>query len=76
MRKMRSAPQGSTDEPRVVVSDILPANATAPGVAVPVAVVKFDRVNLRQGPGNRFPRDGEATQGETCAIVNRNQLGT
>ena len=63
-------------EPRVVASDIIPASATAPGVALPMAVVKFDRVNLRQGPGNRFPHDGQATQGETCVIVNRTELGT
>ena len=70
------APQNAATEPRVVASDIIPASATAPGVALPMAVVKFDRVNLRQGPGNRFPHDGQATQGETCVIVNRTEVGT
>ncbi len=68
--------RGDAGDPQVVAADIIPADTAAPGVALPTAVIKFDMVNLRQGPGNRFERSGQATLGETCVIVNRNPLET
>jgi hypothetical protein len=65
-----------TIDPQVVASDIIPADETAPGVALPLSVIKFDMVNLRQGPGNRFAHAGQATRNEACVIVNRNPLET
>jgi len=65
-----------TGGPEIVASDIIPADETAPGVALPLAVVKFDMVNLRQGPGNRFANAGQVTRNETCVIANRNPLET
>lgn len=61
-------------EPSIAVSDIIPAEQTAPGAGLPVAVVQFDVVNLRRGPGNRFPRGEQATDGQICVIVNRNSV--
>ncbi len=70
------APRGDANDPQVVASDIIPSDTTAPDAALPTAVIKFDMVNLRQGPGNRFEHSGQATRDETCVIVNRNQLET
>ena len=67
--------------PQIVVSDILAAELDdqpqAPsGQTGPVAVIQFDLVNLRTGPGTRFPPSGQATLNQVCDIIGRNELET
>ncbi len=68
--------------PTIVVSDIIAAqgdDTTPPeiqGQTSPVVTVKFDLVNIRTGPGNRFPPSGQVTLGQVCDIVARNDLAT
>lgn len=68
--------------PTIVVSDIIgaegPDDEQSPplGQSNPVVTVKFDLVNLRTGPGNRFPPAGQVTMGQVCDVIGRNELAT
>ncbi|MEZ4608770.1 MAG: SH3 domain-containing protein [Caldilineaceae bacterium] len=41
-----------------------------------VAIVMFDLVNVRTGPGNRFPPSGQVVKDQVCDIIGRNELET
>ena len=58
---------------RLLVSD---SDALRPTNAPPLAVAKFDRINLHAGPQNSFASVGQVTRGEACPIVGQNAQGT
>lgn len=66
------------DIPVIVVDNIQSASATpvAPNVTLPIAVVKFDLVNLRAGPANSYARTGQVVLRQRCTVVGRDRLST
>ena len=58
---------------RLVVSN---SDALRPADTPPLAVAKFDRINLHAGPQNSFASVGRVTRGEACPIVGQNERGT
>lgn len=76
-------PDSSGLESLIVVTGILgppqtPVATPAPvqAASVPIAIVKFDRVNLRARPDNNAERVGSVTLNQACDIVGRNVLRT
>ncbi len=52
-----------------------PPSAAAPAAA-PMAVGRFDYVNLRAGPGQSYAVVGQLVKGESCPVVGRNASGS
>ena len=69
---------GAEDIPVIVVATIQSASATpvAPNVTLPIASVKFDRVNLRAGPANSYASTGQVVLRQRCTVVGRDRLST
>lgn len=67
---------GAEDIAVIVVANIQSASATpvAPNVTLPIAVVKFDLVNLRAGPANSYARTGQVVLRQRCTVVGRDRL--
>lgn len=68
-------------EPLIVVSGILPQTrpatpAPVQAASVPIAIVKFDLVNLRARPVTTAERVGAVKLNQACDIVGRNAQGT
>ncbi len=63
------------DIPVIVVERIVSTLATpvASPAAAPVATAKFDRINLRTGPANRYGPAGQVILGQKCTVIGRNQ---
>jgi uncharacterized protein YraI len=70
-------PEASGEPPLIVVTGILSTEVAVPtpvaGASVPVAVVKFQVVNLYAGPGSNFPAVGQVVQRQACEVTGRNQ---
>jgi hypothetical protein len=43
--------------------------------ASPVAIVKEERVNVRQGPGTDYPKVGQVVAGDELTVTGRNEAG-
>lgn len=68
---------GTEDLPVIVVDRIQSTSATPePTTALPIAIVKFDLVNLRTGPANRYAQAGQVVRGQRCTVVGRNRAST
>ncbi|MCC9076030.1 hypothetical protein FKZ61_007895 [Litorilinea aerophila] len=62
----------------IVVTGVLEAGVATGvvGASVPVAVVRFELVNLYAGPGSTYPRVGQVKLNQACDVTGRNQTGT
>lgn len=69
-------PETADEPPLIVVSGILATDLSVPtpvaGLSVPVAVVKFQVVNLYGGPGSTYPVVGKVVQRQACEVTGRN----
>ena len=67
----------SSEPPLIVVTGILGTEVAMPtavvGESVPVAVVKFDAINLYAGPASTFGIVGQVVRGQACEVTGRNQ---
>src|SRR5690606_31996613 len=54
----------------------LPTAVAGAAVPVPVAVVKFDEVNLYIGPGSTYPVVGKVVRRQACEVTGRNPART
>jgi uncharacterized protein YraI len=73
-------PPGAGEPPLIVVTGILATEAAVPtavaGASVPIAVVKFQAVNLYSGPGSTYPVAGQVVQRQACEVTGRNQASS
>lgn len=73
-------PDSAGEPPLIVVTGILATEATVPtpiaGTSVPVAVVKFNIVNLYGGPATTYPVVGQVVQQQACEVTGRNQANS
>lgn len=71
-------PAAPTPETPAPVATEAPATPTpdAIGQDKAVVIVMFDLVNVRTGPGNRFPPSGQVVKDQVCDIIGRNDLET
>jgi hypothetical protein len=68
----------TAQEPMIVVSGILGTEAPAPveGAATPIAIVKFDLVNLHAEPRESSATVGSVVLNQACNIIGRNLVST
>jgi uncharacterized protein YraI len=81
-------PESAGEPPLIVVTGILsnvtpvptPVSTAVPsplaGASVPVAVVKFDIINLYSGPASTFSVVGQVVQRQACEVTGRNQASS
>ncbi len=69
---------GSTNYflPLVGSGSQLPPVQNTPVVQPATAQARFSLINLKQGPGDNYPKSGQITPAEGCAIEGRNPEGT
>jgi uncharacterized protein YraI len=73
-------PEAASEPPLIVVTGILGTSVpTAPpvaGTSAPVAVVKFNMVNLYSGPGSTYSVLGQVVERQACEVTGRNQASS
>ena len=80
--------EATGEPPLIVVTGILATDVSMPaaspavsptpivGTSVPIAVVRFQVVNLYGGPGSTYPVVGKVVQRQACEVTGRNQPST
>lgn len=70
-------PDGPGEPPLIVVTGILATELTVPspvaGVSVPIAVVRFQAINLYDGPASTYRVLGQIVQRQACEVTGRNE---
>jgi len=73
-------PEETSEPPLIVVTGILGTEVTAAppvaGTSAPVALIKFNMVNLYSGPGSTYSVVGKVVERQACEVTGRNQTST